>query len=349
VDFGWQPYVPVAERRRQAEKKVAQLKKKGQPIAPVKIEGRTIASSFWGKSWCSNLERYSDFESRLPRVRTYVRNGSVVDLQIANGEVTALVAGSELYKIKITIAPVKRDAWKSICRDCAGSVSSLVELLQGRIAKGVMDRVCREGDGLFPAPKEIKLSCSCPDWASMCKHVAAALYGVGARLDSKPELLFVLRGVDQNELLSVGPEIAVSAAAPAAGKVLADGDVAALFGLEMADAEAPVPAAVSNPARQPRRSRAAKTSAAAVSPGRNGATPQGKVQAPAADAAKASGSIRANGKAGMGAPARTAKKSGETGTPVKSAAAKPRGRMSRGPTVRARRQVIRAPTVTRRA
>ena len=122
--FGWQPYVPVAERRRQAEKKVAQLKKKGQPIAPVTVEGRTIAASFWGKSWCTNLERYSDFESRLPRGRTYVRNGSVVDLQIGDGEVTALVAGSELYKIKISIAPVKPDRWKAICRDCAGSVSS---------------------------------------------------------------------------------------------------------------------------------------------------------------------------------------------------------------------------------
>jgi uncharacterized Zn finger protein len=268
--FGWQPYVPVAERRRQAEKKVAQLKKKGQPIAPVNIEGRTIAKSFWGKSWCTNLERYSDYESRLPRGRTYVRNGSVVDLQIASGEVTALVAGSSLYKIRITIAPVKPQAWKSICRDCSGTVSSLVELLQGRLAKGVMDRVCRAGDGLFPAPKDIKLSCSCPDWASMCKHIAAALYGVGTRLDSKPELLFVLRGVDQNELLSAGPEVALNAAVPAAGKLLDDSDVAALFGLEMADAASPeaasVPAGEAAPVKAPvlpRRSPAAKASAAA--------------------------------------------------------------------------------------
>jgi len=65
-----------------------------------------------------------------------------------------------------------------------------------------MDRVCREGDGLFPSPAEIKLSCSCPDWADMCKHVASALYGVGARLDQKPQLLFVLRGVDENELIA---------------------------------------------------------------------------------------------------------------------------------------------------
>src|SRR5205085_2379346 len=200
--WGWRPYVSVAQRQAEAMRKIAQLRKKGHVVSPVEIEGRGIAATFWGKSWCTNLERYSDYANRLPRGRTYVRNGSVVDLQITKGEVAAMVAGSSLYRIKIAIAPVKAARWKSICRDCAGTVDSLVELLQGRLAKGVMDRVCREGDGLFPAPGEIKLSCSCPDWADMCKHVAAALYGVGARLDEKPQLLFVLRGVDENELLA---------------------------------------------------------------------------------------------------------------------------------------------------
>lgn len=233
--FDWRPYVSVAERRRQAEKKLAQLRNKGQPVDPVRIEGRTIATSFWGKSWCANLERYSDFASRMPRGRSYVRNGSVVDLQIARGKVSARVAGTELYNVEITIAPVKSPHWNSICRDCAGSIDSLVELLQGRLAKSVMDRVCREAGGLFPAPQEIKLSCSCPDWADMCKHVAAALYGTGARLDAKPELLFVLRGVDVNELLAgAGKDMPLAKPKPAKAKVLADGDVAALFGIEIA-------------------------------------------------------------------------------------------------------------------
>lgn len=290
--FGWKPYVPVAERRRRAERKAAKFKKNGQPITPVTIEGRSIAASFWGKSWCTNLDRYSDYASRLPRGRTYVRNGSVVDLQIANGEVTALVAGSELYTIKITIAPVKRGAWKAICRDCSGSVSSLVELLQGRLSKSVMDRVCREGDGLFPSPKDIKLSCSCPDWASMCKHVAAALYGVGARLDSEPELLFVLRGVDQNALLSAGPEMALSAAAPAAGKLLDDDDVAALFGLEMAGtagAEIAGPAA-GTATRRSRRSPAATDAATTAG------TPKGKARAAAPGKAPINGSRKSHRK-----------------------------------------------------
>ena len=242
--FQWRSYVSVAEKRRRAERQVAKLKKKGQSIAPVRIEGRVIAKSFWGQSWCTNLERYSDYESRLPRGRTYVRNGSVVDLQIAKGEIIAMVAGSELYKVKIDIDSVKKVSWKAICRDCAGSIDSLVELLQGRLAKSVMDRVCREGDGLFPSPGEIKLSCSCPDWADMCKHVAAVLYGVGARLDERPELLFVLRGVEERDLLaSASAGLPLAKIASTTAKVLDDADVAALFGLNMADGEAAKPAA----------------------------------------------------------------------------------------------------------
>jgi uncharacterized Zn finger protein len=269
--YGWRPYVPVAERRRQAQRELAKLKKKGQSSAPVTIDGRNIATSFWGKSWCTNLERYSDYANRLPRGRTYVRNGSVVDLQIAKGEVTAMVAGSSLYRIKITIAPVKPPRWKSICRDCAGSVDSLVELLQGRFEKGVMDRVCRAGDGLFPAPEEIRLSCSCPDWAEMCKHVAAALYGVGARLDHKPQLLFVLRGVDENELIAgAGSGLALPKAAPGRAKVLDEGDVAAVFGLEMDDSaaaasEADAPVATSKPLSKTRKDRKSPKSAKASS------------------------------------------------------------------------------------
>jgi uncharacterized Zn finger protein len=251
--FASRPYVSAAEKRRNAEREVAKLRKRGQSVSPVRIEGRTIAKSFWGQAWCANLERYSDYENRLPRGRSYVRNGSVVDLQIAKGKVAAAVAGSELYKIKVSISPVAKARWKSICRDCAGNIDSLVELLQGRLAKGVMDRVCREGDGLFPSPGEIKLACSCPDWADMCKHVAAALYGVGARLDERPQLLFVLRGVDENELLAnAGQDLALTSAAPDAAKILDNSDVAALFGLEMAESATPHAAVPAAPKRHMR-------------------------------------------------------------------------------------------------
>jgi len=234
--FYFRDYVSVTERRRQAEAKIAALRKKGRSLSPVKIEGRKIATTFWGQSWCANLERYSDYASRLPRGRSYVRNGLVIDLQIAKGKVRAMVSGSDLYDVEIAIDPVGAKRWKSICRECSGTIDSLVELLQGRLAKGVMDRVCREGDGLFPQPSEIKLSCSCPDWADMCKHVAGTLYGVGARLDSEPRLLFELRGVDESELIADADQVGGRVGqAPAAARVLADDDVAALFGLEMTE------------------------------------------------------------------------------------------------------------------
>src|SRR5690349_6604564 len=182
-DFQWGEYVSVADKRKRAERELAKLRKRGRAVAPVAIEGRKIAKNFWGVSWCSNLERYSDFASRLPRGRSYVCNGLVIDLQIEKGRIAAKVSGSELYDVTVSIAPVAAKRWQAICRDCSGTIDSLVELLQGRLAKSVMDRVCRQGDGLFPAPSEIKLSCDCPDSAGMCKHIAATLYGVGARLD----------------------------------------------------------------------------------------------------------------------------------------------------------------------
>ena len=236
----WPAYVPVAARRAKAEKEVAKLAKKGQTISPVKITGTKIATTFWGKAWCDNLESYGDFENRLPRGRTYVRNGSVVDLQIAPLGVTAIVSGSELYRVSVTVAALPKPKWQSICKDCAGGIDSLVELLQGRFSKGVMERLCRQDQGLFPKPSEIAFTCSCPDYASMCKHVAAVLYGVGARLDQRPELLFQLRAVEQSDLIAhVDISVPLSKTGPDADKVLVDDDMAALFGLDMAEPDGP--------------------------------------------------------------------------------------------------------------
>lgn len=237
---GWRPYVSVAQRRRQAASEMAKLKKKGYPVAPVIVEGRTIVRTFWGKAWCENLERYSDYANRLPRGRTYVRNGSVIDLQIAPGEIKALVSGSEVYKVAVKVAPVTKARWQSICKDCAGAIDSLIELLQGRFSKGVMERVCRQKTGLFPSPDEIKLSCSCPDWAGMCKHVAAVLYGIGARIDQQPDLLFRLHEVDEKELIAgAGKALPLARRAPDTTKVLGGEDLSALFGLDMAQGTGP--------------------------------------------------------------------------------------------------------------
>ena len=253
-DYEWRPYVSQAERRRKAAAEMSKLKKKGHPVAPVALAGRTIASTFWGKAWCDNLEGYGDYANRLPRGRTYVRNGSVVDLQIAEAEINARVSGSALYTVKVDIVPVPKARWKAICRDCAGGIDSLVELLQGRFSKGVMERICRQRSGLFPAPEEIRFSCSCPDWASMCKHVAAVLYGVGARLDNKPELLFRLRKVDEKDLLaSAAAGLPVSRKKPLAGKVLEASDISGIFGLDLEGGPAPEPAKAASRKREGRR------------------------------------------------------------------------------------------------
>ena len=203
--YGWRPYVPVAQKQANAARYVS--KKLGKKANPINIEGKKIANTFWGIAWCDNLESYSDFENRMPRGRTYIRNGSVVHLEIDKGVVRSYVAGSDTYKIEVKIDPLKPAAWKQLKKKCAGEIASVVELLQGKLSKNVLAIVTDKKEGLFPSPKEIKLDCSCPDWAVMCKHVAATLYGVGALLDKSPELFFQLRGVDHLELIETSVTI----------------------------------------------------------------------------------------------------------------------------------------------
>jgi len=235
--YGFKPYVPVGARRAQAARELAKLQKKGRKISPVVIEGRTIAGTFWGEAWCDNLERYSDYANRLPRGRTYVRNGSVVDLQVERGRVAALVSGSTMYTVSIMVAAVPKTRWTAICRDCSGAIDSVVELLQGRLSNAVMTRLCQPGTGLFPSPKDIRFTCSCPDWASMCKHVAAVLYGIGARLDHQPQLLFTLRQVDEQDLIAkAGSGLSKKRKELTSAKVLASDDLSEMFGIEMAPA-----------------------------------------------------------------------------------------------------------------
>ncbi len=256
----WKPYVPVARRRSQASRYAAQLAKNGRELRPIELTGRTIAHTFWGKAWCENLENYSDYDNRLPRGRTYVRNGSVIDLQVAPGQVTAIVSGSELYEVRVEIEKLSQRKWRTITRDCSQSIDSLIDLLQGRFSKGVMARLTRKGDGLFPKPAEIKIACSCPDWAVLCKHVAAVLYGIGARLDEEPELLFTLREVDATELISqaVASENLEQALSGEDTPSLADDDLGALFGIELDQEEAPR----TKPITRAKRKRASASSTA---------------------------------------------------------------------------------------
>lgn len=248
---GWAPYVSVADRRRKAERMASELKKKGKACQPIVIDGRTIASTFWGKRWCDNLESYSDYANRLSRGRSYVRHGAVIDLQIEDGEIRALVSGSDLYEVIIKVDFLDGDRWQSIRTKCAGKIASLIELLQGRFSDAVMTEVTRAGKGLFPDPNQIHFRCSCPDSSMMCKHVAAVLYGVGARLDRQPELLFRLRHIDPETLLQQAGNLPTMQENSTSLQLEAK-DLSALFGIELEEASMPLvspptPAATKQP------------------------------------------------------------------------------------------------------
>lgn len=242
----WTPYVPVAQRRSQAKREMSKLRRKGQDIQPVEIEGRTIARSFWGKGWCTHLESFGDYSNRLPRGRTYVRNGSVCHLGIKKGVVEAMVSGSELYRITVDITPLKKKKWNTLKQRCTGKIGSLIELLQGKLSEEIMRTVTDREHGLFPLPGEIRYACNCPDWAGMCKHIAAIIYGIGARLDTQPELLFLLRGVDHEELITAdatADAIAGSGSHGARRRSLSGKDLESVFGVELDDTPEVAPVA----------------------------------------------------------------------------------------------------------
>lgn len=233
------PYVPVAQRQADARREAQRLAGR-QPLDPVVVEGRKLASTFWGSAWCTHIEGYSDYQSRLPRGRTYARNGSVVDLKISKGAVRAYVAGSEMYTVTLDIEALDPKRWSAIVAECAGKIDSVVELLSGRLSDSVMGVLCDAQRGVFPASDELQMSCSCPDVAGLCKHLAAVLYGIGSRLDREPELLFLLRGVDQLDLVEEAGGGAVLG--PGGGDDALDpGVLSELFGIELVLGGAPPP------------------------------------------------------------------------------------------------------------
>ena len=230
----------VREQRQNATRESQRLAKLGRKLAPVAIEGRKIAASFWGRAWCENLESYRDYEYRLPRGRSYVRHGAVLHLEIGAGKIEALVYGSQMYEVEITIQPLAQPHWTRIKTRCAGQVGSLIELLEGRLSEGVMRIVTHPEEGLFPKPAEIRMTCSCPDSATMCKHVAAVMYGVGARLDGQPDLLFILRKVAHAELLAGAADFEATRSG-SKRKTLADSQLSDVFGIEIAEATPAIP------------------------------------------------------------------------------------------------------------
>lgn len=236
---GYPPYVSVGEKKAKTAKKLKQLKKRNPDIRPIVIKGTAIARTWWGKSWNLNLERYADYSNRIGRGRSYVRHGAVLDLQIESGEVKSLVQGtaSKPYSVTIKIKGILKDSWKNITSVCQGKLDSLQELLMGKFPRALGEIFTAQGIGLFPSPKEIEFSCSCPDSAYMCKHVAATLYGIGARLDEEPNLFFKLRKAKINELVSQAVEDKtqelLKKAKKKTARVIADFNLSDVFGIDL--------------------------------------------------------------------------------------------------------------------
>lgn len=246
--YGFPPYVTVAEKKERNQKAIEKLAKKDSSIEPVVISGNKLARTWWGMAWNDNLERYSDYSNRIGRGSSYVRHRAVLDLKITPGKIAALVQGSEKkpYRIDITIQPLSKGTWDDIIKACDGKIDSLQELIEGKFPKALGELFTSKGKGLFPSPKEIELDCSCPDWANMCKHVAAALYGVGARLDENPGLFFVLRNVNIDELItkaiSQKSETLLKKSTRKSTRVIENDDISDMFGIDMAsESEKPVP------------------------------------------------------------------------------------------------------------
>ena len=232
-------YVSVAEKRAKAARKLKQLRKKNPAIQPIVLEGRTIAKTWWGKSWNLNLERYADYSNRIGRGRSYVRHGAVLDLQISAGQVKSLVQGSRTkpYTVTIKIKGITKAIWKNMKAACAGKLDSLPELLSGKFPKAIGEVFTAQGRGLFPSPQEIGFDCSCPDWASMCKHVAATLYGIGTRLDDDAGLFFKLRKVKIDDLIQQTLKDQSYKLLEKAEKMnpakIAESDLSGMFGIDM--------------------------------------------------------------------------------------------------------------------
>jgi uncharacterized Zn finger protein len=264
-DYGFPRYVSVAEKRARARRKLQQLRKKHPNIRPVVIAGNALVRTWWGKAWNGNLSKYADYANRIGRGRSYVRHGAVLDLQIKPGQVKALVQGSQgsPYTITIKIKPISEPVWKQIKAACAGQLASLQELLEGRFPKGLTELFTAKGRGLFPSPQEIDFHCSCPDYAYLCKHVAAVLYGIGTRLDEDPSLFFVLRKMKMDDLITQAVQDKsarlLKRAKKRTARVIDDADLGEVFGIEMEPAAASergrtaAPTAAPTPRRSPLR------------------------------------------------------------------------------------------------
>lgn len=233
--YGYFDTPSVAELRQMAKDSLA----KNKDYDPVIFEGNSrskICKSWWGDAWCRNLDRYADWDNRIDRGRSYLRNGTVIDLKMNGGEIYAKVQGSREtpYTVKITIDPINEKKSRKIEKQAAGKIQNIEALLTGTFPESLKEDFFQEGM-LFPSLKEIHFNCSCPDWASLCKHVAATLFGVGVRLDTDPKIFFQMRGINIEDFvekaISGKLEKMLKNADKITPRIIKDSEIMNLFGV----------------------------------------------------------------------------------------------------------------------
>lgn len=235
-DFSRYSQISIEELKERASSSITKAGKKGKNYEPVQVSGRKICQHWWGQAWCENLEQYADYASRIDRGKRYVRSGAVVDLQIQNGKIEAKVQGSQRapYKVEIMISPLSKERCQEIEEKCGKRIANMESLIQGDFPDEMKELFIGE-KGLFPTPREIYFHCSCPDWAVMCKHVAAAMYGIGVKVDQNPFYFFRLRGIDVESFIRVAVankvESMLANAELPSKRILETEDVTDLFGV----------------------------------------------------------------------------------------------------------------------
>ena len=129
----WPRYISVAEKQEKILSLVWSLRKKGQRINPIFIENGIICRTPWAKTWCKHLEGCGFETQRLSRGRSYLRHGSVLNLEIHSGIITALVSGSSLYKVNIKIGPLLANQWHAFLQNCTESTETVIETVTREI------------------------------------------------------------------------------------------------------------------------------------------------------------------------------------------------------------------------
>ncbi len=186
-----------------------------------------FGQSWWAKRWIQVLESFT-IGARLGRGRSYARSGQVLSIDIEEGLVKAKVQGSRStpYQITIQVKTLDKADWGKLIGILSKQVIFAAKLLAGEMPENIEDAFVEAKLTLFPDKRgDLKTDCSCPDWSNPCKHIAAVYYLLGEEFDRDPFLIFKLRGMERQTLLSLlsGSEAAAKKPRGRKGSAVSEG------------------------------------------------------------------------------------------------------------------------------